>query len=96
MADVEHRPVYGSKESDEFICSCGWRGPTFEVLQHNEQIASEARLRLAKFVTLVEEECAGDDWRALDALEASAGFLSPIQFVIAVRNQGLNRKNSDA
>jgi hypothetical protein len=93
MFDVEHRPVYGSKEADEFICSCGWRGPAFEVTDHYENVANEARASVEKFVTLVEDECAGDDWKVLDRFEAEAGYLSPHQFVIAVRNQGFKRKD---
>lgn len=92
MTDVEHRPMYGSKETDEFICSCGWRGPAFEVTEHYENIAAEARAQLERFGMLVEEECRGDDWTALDKLEEAAAFLSPLQFVIALRNQGFKRK----
>jgi hypothetical protein len=94
MTDVEHRPVYGSKESDEFICSCDWRGPAFEVAEHYENIASDARAKLERFGMLVENECGDDDWQTLDKLETSADFLSPVQFVIALRNQGFKRKES--
>jgi hypothetical protein len=87
MFDVEHRPVYGSNETDEFICSCGWRGPTLAVVEHYDNVAREARAAVEAFVTLVEDECAGDDWKALDNLEAEDGYLSPLQFVVAVRNE---------
>jgi len=83
--------MYGSKESDEFICSCGWRGPTLEVVEHYERVASEARAKLERFGILVETECGGHDWETLDHLKSAADFLSPIQFVIALRNQGFKR-----
>lgn len=91
MIHVEHRPVYGSKESDEFICSCGWRGPAFAVAEHSENIAGEARATIERFGMLVETECGDDDWKRLDDLAGEAAFLSPLQFVIALRNQGFER-----
>ncbi len=86
MLSVEHRAVYGSKEVDEIICSCGWRGPAFGVAEHYEKAARDAGESLAKFVTLMENECAGDEWEILDRLEDKAGYLSPVQFLVAVRN----------
>ena len=94
MLSVEHRPVYGSKEADEIICSCGWRGPAFGVAEHYEKVARDAGDRLANFVTLMENECAGDEWEILDRLEAKAGYLSPVQFLIALRNLRFGGKES--
>lgn len=94
MLDVEHKPVYGSKESDELICSCGWSGPAFALAEHYEKVARAARNDLENFVTLMDAECAGDEWKGLDALEGTSGFLSPRQFLIAVRNQGFMRADS--
>jgi|HubBroStandDraft_2_1064218.scaffolds.fasta_scaffold318213_2 hypothetical protein len=94
MLDVEHRPVYGSKETDEFICSCGWRGPTFAVAAHQESVARQARADIEAFAALVEDECSTGDWECLDGLEGRPGYLSPLQFAIALRNQGFKRKDA--
>jgi len=94
MLSVEHRPLYGSKEVDEIICSCGWRGPAFGVPEHYESVARDARKSLEKFVTLMETESVVSDWEILDRLEARAGYLSPAQFLIAMRNQGFERKET--
>ncbi len=87
---VEHRPVYGSNEIDELICSCGWRGPAFSISAHCEEVARKATEVLAEFVAFMESECSGDDWNVLDSLEDRAGFLTPMQFLVAIRNQALN------
>ncbi|MGB8520576.1 MAG: hypothetical protein WCD38_10495 [Candidatus Tumulicola sp.] len=87
---VEHRPVYGSNEIDELICSCGWRGPAFSIPAHCEEVARKATEVLAEFVALMETDCAGDDWNVLDSLEGRPGFLTPMQFLVAVRNRALN------
>lgn len=92
---VEHRPVYGSNEIDELICSCGWRGPAFSIPQHCEDVARTATVVLAEFVSLMENECAGDDWHVLDSLEGHAGFLTPAQFLIATRNQAFLNATPD-
>lgn len=91
---VEHRPVYGSNEVDEIICSCGWRGPAFSLPEHCERIAQEAAQTLAGFIALMETECAGDDWNVLDALEGRRGFLTPVQFLITMRNRALPGRES--
>ena len=95
MLDVEHRPVYGSNEVDEIICSCGWRGPAFALPDHHEAAAREALATLAAFCDLIETERIENDWAALDRLEAQAGYLTPLQFLIAVRNRGLNRPEDE-
>jgi hypothetical protein len=94
MLDVEHRPLYGSKEADEIICSCGWRGPAFGLPEHYERVARDAAESLNVFLKLVENECAGDDWALLDKLEDKPGYLSPLQFLIAVRNRGFAQEHS--
>lgn len=91
MLDVEHRPVYGSNEVDEIICSCGWRGPAFALPEHYEAVARDARESLEKFVALMEAEAVENDWENLDGLEAKPGYLSPLQFLIAARNRGFMR-----
>jgi|SRR5581483_4696614 len=92
---IEHRPVYGSNEVDEIICSCGWRGPAFALPEHCERVGREASGVLAEFVALMENDCAGEDWSVLDALEDRPGFLTPIQFLIAIRNQSFLSKETE-
>jgi hypothetical protein len=94
MLDVAHRPVYGSSEIDEIICSCGWHGPTFALPEHYEKVARDARESLESFVAFMEIESIENDWGTLDGLEAKAGYLSPAQFLIAVRNQGFTSRDS--
>jgi hypothetical protein len=94
MLDVEHRPVYGSNEVDEIICSCGWRGPAFALPEHYEAVARDARESLENFVALMEAESVENDWENLDRLEAKPGYLSPVQFLIAVRNRGFMRTDA--
>src|SRR5215469_12924129 len=87
VTNVEHRPVYGSNEVDEIICSCDWRGRAFDLPDHYERVGREAAGILAQFVSFMEDECVGDDWSALDSLDDRAGFLTPIQLLIAMRNR---------
>ncbi|HEY1654111.1 MAG TPA: hypothetical protein VGF86_03250 [Candidatus Tumulicola sp.] len=88
--DVEHRPLYGSSEKDEILCSCGWRGPTYQIPHHFEDVAAQSKARLERFVALVEEE-AGEDWEALAQLEARPHYLTPAQFALAMRAFGFGR-----
>ncbi len=88
--DIEHRPVYGSNEKDEILCSCGWGGPAYEITHHFEDVAARSKARLERFVALVEEE-AGEDWSALAQLETRPQYLTPAQFAVAMRGFGFSR-----
>ena len=91
QASIDHRPVYGSSEKDEFICSCGWSGATAELPAHYEEAAESAWSAIEAFAALLEENDAGANWAALQDLEDEPAYLSPEQFVAAMRNQGLKR-----
>ncbi|MGA8535492.1 MAG: hypothetical protein WB615_15395 [Candidatus Tumulicola sp.] len=94
MTDVEHKPVYGSKEKDEFICSCGWSGPVYEATVHYDGVTAEARATIAKFVLLVDDERVAEDWDALKRLEGAPGYLSPVEFVVTMRNSRLSPQDA--
>lgn len=91
-SDVAHRPVYGSNEKDEFICSCGWSGPTLDVQYHFERAQHEAGARILTFLDLIDDETRSDFWDTLNQLEGREGYLSPEQFVAAMRNVGFKTR----
>jgi hypothetical protein len=91
-SDIEHRPVYGSTEKDEFICSCGWSGPTLDVQNHFERAQHEAGARIVTFLDLIDDETRSDFWDTLNAFEGREGYLSPLQFVAAMRNVGFKSR----
>jgi hypothetical protein len=90
--EVEHRPVYGSNEKDEFICSCGWSGPTLDVARHFERAQHDAGRRIVTFLDLIDDDSRSDFWDKLNALEGRDGYLSPQQFVAAMRNVGFKTR----
>jgi hypothetical protein len=93
--DVQHRPVYGSNEKDEFICACGWSGPTLDVAGHFDRVAHEAGARILKFLDLIDDDTRSDFWDTLNGLEGREGYLSPSQFVASMRNVGFKSQRPE-
>lgn len=86
---IDHRPVYGSTEKDEFICSCGWTGATSELPAHYEQAAELGWKAIEAFAMLLEQKAVDNRWEELRDLEDEPAYLSPDQFLAAMRNQRL-------